>query len=557
MSPEQAQGKPADARSDIFSFGLVLYEMLSGRRAFSGDSNFAVMEAIVRKDPPAVQASPPLERIVKRCFEKQPSARYQAISELKKELEEVLKQMQHKTSFKPQPSIAVLPFVNMSGDKEQEYFSDGLAEEIINALTKISGLQVIARTSAFAFKGKEQDITEIAKALRVSNILEGSVRKFGNRIRVTAQLIEASKGVHLWSERYDRELMDVFAIQDEISHSIANRLSVQFSGDRPLKRRTQNVEAYNLYLKGRFQLHKYTSDSLAKSKEYLEQAVALDPDYAPAWCGLAELWFWQGLLGYMRPLEANSQCRQAVLKALKLDESLPDAHAMMGILRASEFDWKGAEREFRYAIELAPDSPFTWWTHSHCYLLPMRRLDEAIEESKRALALDPLRPLLHFHLGQRYSIAGQNDRAIEPFCNALELDPQFNYAYVLLGWSYACLGKFEEAISVCKKALQVPNPDALTLGIVGGAYAMAGQINEARNLLEKLKQLSQRGYVPPLSFAWIYATLGETEKVFDSLEKAIDEHDGLLVTFPPHPIFEPFRQNPRYEALLRKMNLAP
>ena len=281
MSPEQAQGQPADARSDIFSFGLVLYEMLSGRRAFSGDSNFMLLEAIVRKEPSPLKTSPQLEKVVKGCLEKNAAARYQTMAEAKVAMVKASTKKVTVNSEEPQPSIAELPFVNMSGDKEQEYFSDGLAEEIINALTKIPGLKVIARTSAFDFKGKDQDITKIAEALRVSNILEGSVRKSGNRLRVTAQLITASDGSHLWSERYDRDMTDVFAIQDEISQAIVDKLRVRLSNDQPLvKRYTENMEAYNLYLKGRYHLEKFTPESLSKSKDYYEQAIAIDPQYA-------------------------------------------------------------------------------------------------------------------------------------------------------------------------------------------------------------------------------------------------------------------------------------
>src|SRR5512139_556960 len=231
MSPEQAQGQPADARSDIFSFGLVLYEMLSGKRAFSGDTPLVIGSALMKEEPPPLKASLSLERIVSLCLAKQTSARYQTISEVKKALEQVPAEKATQPANEPQPSIAVLPFVNMSGDKEQEYFSDGLAEEIINALTQIRGLKVIARTSAFAFKGKQEDITKIAEALGVANILEGSVRKAGNRIRVTAQLVTAADGSHLWSERYDRDLTDVFAIQDDISQAIAQKLRMRLAGE--------------------------------------------------------------------------------------------------------------------------------------------------------------------------------------------------------------------------------------------------------------------------------------------------------------------------------------
>jgi serine/threonine protein kinase len=241
MSPEQAQGQPADARSDIFSFGLVLYEMLSGRKAFSGESPPLILAALLRDEPAPLQTSPSLEKIVQRCLSKQPSGRYKTMSEVKAALEQACEARATGSSAEPKPSIAVLPFVNMSGDKEQEYFSDGLAEEIINALTKIPGLKVIARTSSFSFRGKEQDITKIAEALRVRTILEGSVRKAGNRIRVTAQLITAADGSHLWSERYDREMTDVFAIQDEISQAIVEKLRVQLAEDRPLSHSSMAV----------------------------------------------------------------------------------------------------------------------------------------------------------------------------------------------------------------------------------------------------------------------------------------------------------------------------
>jgi serine/threonine protein kinase len=386
MSPEQAQGQQADARSDIFSFGLVLYEMLSGRRAFAGDSNLAIMNAIVKDEPHPLKASASFDKIVRKCLEKQPSGRYQTISEVKLALEKVLEEMQSKSVTEPQPSIAVLPFVNMSGDKEQEYFSDGLAEEIINALAQIPGLKVIARTSAFAFRGKEQDITKIAEALRVRTILEGSVRRSGNRIRITTQLIDASDGSHLWSKRYDREMTDVFAIQDEISHAIAEKLRVRLEGDRPLvKRYTQNVEAYNLYLIGRYHFLKYTPEGTAQSKDYFEKATELDPNYALAWFGLAHLYHYLGGMGLIPPKLANSQCYQATLKALQLDKALPQAHAMIAVLRANAYEWQEAELGFRRALELDAESVDVFHLYVLFYLIPRRLLDEAIVWARKAI----------------------------------------------------------------------------------------------------------------------------------------------------------------------------
>jgi serine/threonine protein kinase/Tfp pilus assembly protein PilF len=556
MSPEQAQGQPADARSDIFSFGLVLYEMLSGRRAFSSESPVATALALVKDEIPPLQASPSLEKILRRCLAKQPSGRYQTMSEVKKALEQVFEESA-KTSVEPQPSIAVLPFVNMSGDKEQEYFSDGLAEEIINALTQIPGLKVIARTSSFSFRGKETDIAQIRDRLNVQSILEGSVRKSGNRIRVTAQLINAADESHLWSQRYDREMTDVFALQDEISQAIVEKLRVRLAADRPLvKRHTENVEAYNLYLKARYQLWRLTSEGFAKSKEYYEQAIALDPNYALAWHGLAGFNNLLGMYGYMPPKAANAQAEQATRKALQLDDLLAEAHAMMGVLRASEFDWKGAELEFSRALALDPTSEdvLRWYTY-YC-LVPMRRLDEAVAAYLRAVEMDPLSPDLQYHLGYNYCLKREWNRAIKQCRNALELDPQYG-AHMLLGSCYLQIGKHDDAIRAMETQARVAGRGSLALGTLGWAYALTGRTGEALKLLAELQERAQKEYVSFWSFAVIYSNLGEMDKAFDWFEKAVDEHDPLMLHFHVHPNYDPLHTHPRYHALLRKMNLEP
>ena len=559
MSPEQAQGQPADARSDIFSFGLVLYEMLSGRRAFSGDSNFAVMTAIVSKEPSPLQASPQFEKIVSRCLEKNPSDRYQRMSELKVDLVKATAKKMTESTEEPQPSIAVLPFVNMSGDKEQEYFSDGLAEEIINALTKIPELKVPARTSSFYFRSKEADIHEISSRLNVNNILEGSVRKSGNRIRVTAQLINTKDGYHLWSERFDRELTDVFEIQDEICQAIVEKLLVELATSHmPVKRQTDNVEAYNLYLKGHYQLHRYKEGGFAKSKDYFEQAIALDPNYALAWFGLAETHWYLGFLGFVRPKTANANAREAVVRALKLDATLPEVHAMMAILHFSEFDWKGSEHEFLRAQELGPKSAFVWWTYSLFYLVPTGRLDEAVSAARKAVDLDPLSPLLQWQLGHRYFYMEQYERAIQNCLNALEIDPQYNMAYMMMGLIKSLTGKLAEGIQDLEMAVKLGGQDSITLSNLGMAYALAGRIGDAKKILGELHQIAQEKYVSPVAFAGLYLRFGEINKVFDWLEKAVDERDGMIMNFiVVHFLKDPLRSHPRYKALLRKMNLEP
>jgi serine/threonine protein kinase len=339
MSQEQAQGQHADVRSDIFSFGLVLYEMRSGKRAFTGDNSPVILAALLSDEPPPLKSSPSLERIVRRCLEKKPAERFQSMTEVRSALENT----EAKSGEQPQPSIAVLPFVNMSGDSEQEYFSDGLTEEIINTLTQIPGLEVTARTSAFVFKDRREDIRKIAEMLGVINILEGSVRKSGNRLRITAQLITAADGNHLWSERFDRDMTDVFVIQDEISQAIAAKLCVHLFGNRPMiKRHTENMEAYNLFLKGRYYFLKLSPEGVAKSEEYYEQAIAADPNYALPWFGLAVFYWMMGYLGVVPAKESNAKCRQAALQALALDEYLPGAHSVLGAARAEQFDWMEA-----------------------------------------------------------------------------------------------------------------------------------------------------------------------------------------------------------------------
>ncbi len=553
MSPEQAQGQPADARSDIFSFGLVLYEMLSGRRAFSGDTPHVMTAALLRDEPLALQESPSLEKIVHRCLAKQPSARFQIISEVRTALEQLSREMESKNSSERQPSIAVLPFVNMSGDKEQEYFSDGLAEEIINALTQIPGLMVIARTSAFAFKGKQEDIRRIAEVLGVTNILEGSVRKAGNRIRITAQLIDASKGGHLWSERYDREMTDVFAIQDEISQAIAEKLRVRLTGDQPLvKRRTENMEAYNLCLLGRYHILKATLEGRTKSKEYFEKAIELDPNYALAWSGLANFYHLLGTAGIMPPKEARAQCNRAVLQALRADSMLPEAHAMRATLLANEYRWKEAELEFHRAQELGPESAETLGLYCLIYLSAMRRWDEAIECARKTVELDPLSPFRHFEAAYLYFLMRRYDSAIEYCLKSLEIDPHHPVAHMYLGLSYVQTGKPDEGISACEMATSLVGRHPLSMALLGAAYSFVGRIVEAQNIVDELRELAEKAYVPSFAFAIIYSSMGELEKALDWFEKSVNEQAVLSHLFPS---LDPLRSHPRFHALLRKMNL--
>jgi serine/threonine-protein kinase len=554
MSPEQAEGQAVDARSDLFSFGAVLYEMLSGRRAFAGPSNLAMLTAVLHKEPAPLGGEAPaeLERIILRCLRKNPEERYLSACEVKQALEEVA------LTPAPLPSIAVLPFANLSADKENEYFSDGLAEDIIDALTKLPGLRVIARTSAFAFRGKDVDVREIGAKLDVGHILEGSVRKAGNRIRVTAQLIKVADQSHLWSERYDREMTDVFAIQDDISRAIVDNLRVRLVAGRPLvKRHTENVEAYNLLLRGRHCALRMTRESLAKGKEYLDQAIALDANYALAYADRANCYFASAFWGFMVPKEALPKAKSAALAALKLDDSLAEAHSIWGVVSGtSDFDWAGAERECRRAVQLNPASPIVHYDYGFFCLRPMGRLEEALAELRLAVELDPLSALYNTLVAYVNYARGEYDVAIGQFRLAMDLDPGWHMPHWLLATVYQHLGRFKEAIAPAQKACELSGRMAQTVGILALAYGLAGRQGEARALLEELTTQRCTTYVPPWAIAVAYRGLGEVGQALDWLEKGVEERDLLLVTgLKCDPRYISLHGHPRYQALLRKMNL--
>jgi serine/threonine-protein kinase len=412
MSPEQAEGKSLDERSDVFSFGAVLYEMMSGKRAFGGGTTAQVLSAVLYQEPGPLRAEPSLERIVRRCLAKKPVERFQSMSEVRRALEGLAGKCVEK-----QPSVAVLPFSIISADKEDEYFSDGLAEEIINTLAHIPGLNVTARTSSFSFRGKDLDIRKVAEILDVLTILEGSVRRAGNRIRVTAQLINAATGYHLWSERYDREMADVFAIQDEIAEAIASALKIKLSADAAAARRhTPDILAYEEFLKGRHFLRKSTPESFRRGRECLERAIALDRDFALAYAELATCVRdgagWQ----VETALQALPRARAFAQRSLEIDPALPEAHAeLAAVALFLDYDWEIAGHHFRLAMTHGPTPATVSHLYGFYYLMPLGRIREAIARLKRSLTEDPLNTLCRTQLAVLHWEAGSHERRRHSF----------------------------------------------------------------------------------------------------------------------------------------------
>ncbi len=464
-------------------------------------------------------------------------------------------------SLKWQNSIAVLPFKNISSDKEQEYFCDGMTEQLITNLTNLPNVKVIARTSVMQFKNTNKTVPQIANELGVAHVLEGSVRKSGNKIRVTAQLIKADDGFHLWAKDYDRQLKDIFAVQDDVSNAIVEALKINLtSGQKSTitKRYTGNVDAYNLYLRGRYYWNKWTEDGFKKSVEYYQLAIEKDPTYALAYAGLAISYERMGYYGYLSPKDAWQRAKAAVMKAVEIDNKLAVAHAALARMQMSyDWNWLEAEREFRRAIELDPG-----YADAHAdyaiYLDVLRRLPEALEVIKKAQELDPLSLIINTDLGLILWGAHEHDQAIQQLLKTLELDPTYSQAYNILGNVYLDKKMYKEAVAAMQKAVTYSSGDPMYhLAFLGHANAVAGQRKEALSILDSLKNQSKQRYVSAFYMALIYTGLGENQQALDFLEKAYEERSGWLYWLKEMSEFQfrPLRAESRYRALLKKMGL--
>jgi len=466
-------------------------------------------------------------------------------------------------------SIAVLPFVNMSSDPEQEYFSDGISEELLNLLAKNPELRVIARTSSFSYKGEAVKVADIARELNVNHVLEGSVRRDGNRVRITAQLVDARSDTHLWSETYDRKLDDIFAVQENIARVIAQELLAHFSDfesrqvstsnlkayDIYLKgRRPVNSEAYEAYLKGRYHLNKWRGEGFPKGLEYFQQAVEMDPNYALAHVGLADSYNLLGIWGFLPPKEAYPKSKAIVMKALELDDTLAEAHCVLADVKLFyDWDWAGAGREYRRAIELNPSYAFAHNNYAF-YFVALMRHDDALAEIKRARELDPVSLMINSDLGWAYYFARQYDQAILQFRRALELDPNLAISQFALGHVYEQKEMFAESMAAFQKAVSLSPGDLEAIAGLGHAYAVAGRREDALKIVARLKQPSQHMNIPSWGIATIYISLDNKDEAFVWLEKVFVDRLAQLIYIQTDPVLDPLRSDPRFQDLVHRMD---
>jgi TolB-like protein/Tfp pilus assembly protein PilF len=452
----------------------------------------------------------------------------------------------------PEKSIAVLPFVDLSQAHDQEYFCDGISEEILDALAKIKGLRVVARTSSFSFKGKNADVAEIGQKLGVTNVLEGSLRREGNRIRITAQLINARDGFHIWSDTYERELQGVFAVQDEITRSIVDALKVRLAV-APSARAPENTEAYDLYLQGLYFSNKSDEESLRKSLSFFQRALDIDPNFARAWTGIAKVWLWLAD-AYVRPLEAYPKAKDAASKALALDERDAEAHSYLGeTKRILDYDLAGEEKELKRALEIDPNS-----APAHLFMGLLKtaqgELGQGVKEIQKAERLDPLAPVISSFAVGIYLAANRIDDAIDAGKRTVQIDPNYVYVDPALANAYREKGDFQKAIELYEKGQATTHFPSVGLAIT---YAKMGRREDARRILEQLIEKSRKQYVAADLIATVYAALGDKDEAFRWLNRAFDEHSASMISFTSHPEFRPLRSDPRFADLLRRIGIDP
>jgi len=606
MSPEQVRGEGTDAPSDIFSFGCVLYETVTGSRAFARQTMAETMAAILRDDPPALTASGQdvpveLERVVRHCLEKEAGARFQSARDLAFDLRALLSrsgEAHHPVVVASSPalaivrfrpavwavamivilllgvmvwrnlspgggegidSLAVMPLASGSADPNMEYLSDGITEGLINSLSQLPQLKVTARTTVFRYKGQEVDPQKIGRELKVRAVLTGKVTQQGDTLSVQADLVNTTDGRQLWGERYQRRLSDVFVVQEEIARHLSEKLRPKLKGaaqKQLTKRYTDNAEAYQLYLRGRYYWNKRTGEAIKMGIEYFQQAIEKDPGYALAYVGLADSYSILPNYSEMTAAEANLKAQAAALRALELDDTLAEAHATLGTISSDQWNWPEAEKRLARALELNPSyaSAHRWYAE---YLAHTGRVKEGLAEMQRAYELDPLSLIINQGLALALHYTRQYDQASAQFRKTLEMEPNFAPGHLHFALPLLKQGRYPEAIAELNQAKTLMGGHSSAMGLLGYAYAVSGRRKEAEQILHELSERSKQRFVSSFDLAVIHLGLGEQDRTFELLNKAYEERTWLVTLLKVEPLFDSLRSDPRLADLLRRIGFAP